>query len=172
MGSGASAHSEDLENAREIGRFVGAKRWVLLTGGRNAGVMAAATAAAARENGLTLGFLPGDSHHGAAPHLALALPTGLGNARNAINVLASDVVVVCACKIGAGTLSETALAMKSGKPLIVITDSGETMAFFERFGYRRMFMAKSVSEATQHLVKEVETILSKDTFLPISTSES
>ena len=168
MGAGHHAHPFDLDTARAVGHFVAGKHWVLLTGGRDAGVMAEATRSAASNQGLTLGFLPGDSKSGAAPDLALALPTGLGHARNAINVLASDVVVVCGQHMGPGTLSELALAMKSGKPLIVIASHTQAMAFLEHFGYGPMFVTPSVDLALKHLEVEVEKITADKGFLPIS----
>ena len=42
----------------------------------------------------------------------------MGNGRNVINVLSSDVVIACAG--GAGTISEVALALKSSKPVILL----------------------------------------------------
>ncbi len=52
----------------------------------------------------------------ASPHLSVGLPTGLGHARNAVVVLAASAVI--AVGGGTGTLSEIALALKSGKRVI------------------------------------------------------
>jgi uncharacterized protein (TIGR00725 family) len=96
---------------------------VLLTGGRPAGVMAAASRGAARVEGhLVVGVLPdegnGDDRQATA-ELDLALFTGMGHARNVINVLSADVVVVCGGG-GPGTASEAAHALTAGRPLILL----------------------------------------------------
>jgi hypothetical protein len=83
-----------LMAARELGRLLAERGWIVLTGGRPAGVMAAASAGAKEVPGsLTLGILPGAS--GAGPDVDVAVFTGMGDARNAINVLTSDVIVAC-----------------------------------------------------------------------------
>ena len=96
---------------------------MLLTGGRPAGVMAAASRGAARVEGhLVVGVLPdegsGDDRKGTA-EVDLALFTGMGKARNVINVLSADVVVVCGGG-GPGTASEAAHALNAGRPLILL----------------------------------------------------
>ena len=72
--------------------------------------------AARSEGGLTLGLLPGDSHADANESLTIALPTGMGEMRNALVVRAGQAVV--ALDGGPGTLSEVALALKSGKSVL------------------------------------------------------
>ena len=115
---GAVADPAVLANAQELGRLVALEGWVLLTGGRDAGVMAAASKGASDAGGLVIGVLPGDSTEGTAPHVHVAIPTGMGDARNAINVLASHVVI--ALPGGAGTISEVALALKTGRPVVLL----------------------------------------------------
>ena len=115
---GAVASDHTSQNAFELGRLIAENGWVLLNGGRDAGVMAASARGAAEAGGMVIGILPGDSTKCASPHLDLAIPTGLGDARNAVNVLASDVVV--ALPGGAGTISEVALALKSHRPVIAL----------------------------------------------------
>ena len=115
---GALADEAVTANAREIGRLVADNRWTLLTGGRDAGVMAAASAGAHEAGGLVIGVLPGDSAAQAAPDVDIVIPTGLGDARNAVNVLASHVVI--ALPGGAGTVSEIALALKCRRPVVLL----------------------------------------------------
>lgn len=115
---GAIVDDDVLRLAHRIGSLIAEKDWVLLTGGRNAGVMAAASRGAAEAGGLVVGILPGESAAGAAPHVDIAIPTGMGDARNAINVLASHVVVTC--RGGAGTISEIALALKAGRTVVTL----------------------------------------------------
>jgi Predicted Rossmann fold nucleotide-binding protein len=59
MGPGESATSTDLENAYQLGQLIAEAGWILLTGGRNVGVMDAANKGAKSANGLTVGILPG-----------------------------------------------------------------------------------------------------------------
>ncbi|MCP9819861.1 cytochrome [Synechococcus sp. Cruz-9H2] len=114
MGAGEGASAEAVALAEELGECISARGWVLLTGGRPAEVMAAASRGAARVEGhLVVGVLPdegnGDDRLSTA-ELDLALFTGMGKARNVINVLSADVVVVCGGG-GPGTASEAAHAL-------------------------------------------------------------
>ena len=59
MGAGEGASAEAVALAEELGECISARGWVLLTGGRPAGVMAAASRGAARVDGhLVVGVLP------------------------------------------------------------------------------------------------------------------
>lgn len=124
--------------------MIAERGWVVLTGGRPLGVMAAACAGAKEVPGsLTLGILP-DSTGGVGADVDLAVFTGMGDARNAINVLTSDVVVACGVE-GPGTASEVALALKAGKPVILLGASAEARSFFQTIG--RCREASGVNEA-------------------------
>lgn len=59
VGPGEAATSEVMEDAEHVGRAIAERGWVTLTGGRAAGVMQAASRAASRSGGLTMGVLPG-----------------------------------------------------------------------------------------------------------------
>lgn len=128
MGAG-EASAACLDAARELGQLIAERGWIVLTGGRPVGVMAAASAGAKQIRGsLTLGILPGASG-GVGPDVDLAIHTGMGDARNAVNVLTSDVVVACGVE-GPGTVSEIALALKAEKPVILLAASPSARAFF------------------------------------------
>jgi uncharacterized protein (TIGR00725 family) len=152
MGGGrADAATSAL--AREIGNLVAAEGWVLLNGGRNCGVMAASAAGAAEAGGLVVGILPGDDFSGVAPGVSIALPTGMGDARNVINVLASHVVI--ALPGGAGTVSEVAHALKAGRAVVVVSwDPGDVLR--EAGGSRLIIAADAASavEAVKRLLRE------------------
>jgi len=90
--------------------------------------MDAAARGATQEAGLVVGFLPGTNKSDAAPAVTIALPTGLGEARNAVLVASADAVV--ACGINPGTASEIALSLKARKPVALIRPMPETAAFF------------------------------------------
>ena len=128
MGAG-DASERDVRLAEELGRLIATENWILLTGGRPGGVMDAASRGAhAVEGALVLGILPSE-HGGVSAHVDVAVFTGMGNARNVINVLTASVVVVCG-EGGAGTASEAALALKTGKPLVLLAPTKEAEAFF------------------------------------------
>lgn len=78
--------------------------------------MEAACRGAKRAGGTTVGLLPGLDRANANAHVDVALPTGLGEARNAVVVRAADAVI--AVGGGYGTLSEIALALRQGKPVV------------------------------------------------------
>lgn len=118
MGPGEQASLTECQTAYELGQRIAQAGWVLLTGGRNVGVMEAANRGAQAAGGLTVGILPSATTEGLSDAVDIAIVTGLGQARNAVNVLSSDVVI--ACGLGAGTLSEIALALKAKKPVILI----------------------------------------------------
>lgn len=103
------------EVAHRAGRRIAEMGGVLICGGLG-GVMNAAAEGAREAGGTSIGILPGESRSGASRYLDYVLPTGMGHARNAIIVLASDGLI--AVGGGYGTLSEIALALKSGKPVI------------------------------------------------------
>jgi uncharacterized protein (TIGR00725 family) len=78
--------------------------------------MEAACRGAKEAGGTTVGVLPGLDRAEANPYVDVALTTGLGEARNALVARSADALVAVAG--GYGTLSEIALALKAGKPVI------------------------------------------------------
>ena len=101
MGVG-SATSEELQLAYDLGKAIAEQNWVLLTGGRKAGVMDAASRGAKAQNGLVVGILPNNTISAMSDAVDIAIVTDMGNARNNINVLSSNVVI--ACGMGLGTV--------------------------------------------------------------------
>jgi uncharacterized protein (TIGR00725 family) len=114
------ATSRDLENADKLGQLIAQAGWVLLTGGRAAGVMEASSKGAKSADGLTISVLPNQNTEGMSEFVDIAIISDMGNARNNINVLSSEVVI--ACGMGLGTASEVALALKNGKKVILLTE--------------------------------------------------
>ncbi|MEG3845844.1 TIGR00725 family protein [Microcoleus sp. herbarium19] len=145
MGPGESATSTDLENAYQLGKLIAEAGWILLTGGRNVGVMEAANKGAKAANGLTVGILPGNDTRGISEAVDIAIVTDMGNARNNINILSSNVII--ACGMGAGTASEIALALKADKPVILLNDSAESQFFFKKLAAANVFAVKNAVEA-------------------------
>jgi uncharacterized protein (TIGR00725 family) len=105
------------ETAREVGRELARARAVVLCGGLG-GVMAAVALGVADLGGTSIGVLPGTDRSAGNPYLSVALATGLGELRNGVLVRASDGVVA----VGGswGTLSEVALAVRLGLPVVTL----------------------------------------------------
>jgi len=101
--------------AEEVGRAVAAAGAVLVSGGLG-GVMEAATRGAWQAGGLTVGILPGASHRDANPFVDISIVTDLGHARNAVVVRSAHAVIALPGEYG--TLSEVALALKMGIPVV------------------------------------------------------
>lgn len=119
IGSG-EAEGEVLVAARAVGRALARAEALLVCGGLG-GVMAAAAEGAAEEGAPVLGILPGDDPEDAADGVSIPVPTGLGEARNALVVKASEAVIAVAG--GWGTMSEAAFCMKMGVPLVGVLDN-------------------------------------------------
>lgn len=154
MGPGNGASKDTLATAFELGRLIAIEGWVLLTGGRDAGVMDAACRGAKQEDGLTIGVLPGADHHGMSESIDIPIVTGIGQARNNINVLSSRVVF--ACGLGPGTASEIALAFKAGKNVILLCCDDESLAFFKSLGKESVIGARQPEDAVGIARKLIE----------------
>jgi uncharacterized protein (TIGR00725 family) len=121
---GGSASAADIQAAYQLGALIAKQGWMLLNGGRNAGIMEASAKGARDHGGITVGILPDDTARRASRFIQIPILTGMGDARNYINVLTSHIVV--ACPGGAGTISEIALALKNNKQVILMNfDTGE-----------------------------------------------
>jgi len=103
--------------AEEIGRRLAGSGAVLVCGGLG-GVMAAACRGAAGAGGETIGLLPGSDAGSANDDVSIALPTGLGHARNVMIAQVSRVLIAVEGEYG--TLSEIAIGLKLGKPVVVL----------------------------------------------------
>lgn len=114
----AQATPTELAAAAEVGRRLAEAGAVVLTGGAG-GVMDAAGRAARAAGAEVVALLPGADRSACEPDTAgVVIPTGLGELRNALLVRAADAVV---CVGGSwGTLSEVALARRTGVPVVVL----------------------------------------------------
>ena len=153
MGVGENARAIEIENAYQLGKLIAEHGWVLLTGGRKAGVMEAASKGAKAANGLTVGILPDRDPQNVNDAVDIAIVTDLGNARNNINVLSSDIVI--ACGMGLGTASEVALALKNGKKVILLAQNSETKAFFRSLSPDKLFIANNPQQAIALVQQEI-----------------
>lgn len=144
MGSGTDRDPDLLRTAEDLGAAVARASWVLLNGGRRSGVMDASARGAAKAGGFVVGVLSDEDAHDASRHLDVAIRTGMGDARNVVNVLSSDVVI--AMRGGAGTLSEVALALNAGRTVVTLGfDPGDGFRQWRDSG--QLVSAASVDEA-------------------------
>jgi hypothetical protein len=153
MGPGSGATEQDRQTAFRLGRLIAERGWVLLSGGRDEGVMDAVNKGAKSSGGLTIGILPSANDEAASEFVDVSIITGMGSARNNINVLSSSVVI--ACGMGAGTASEVALALKAKKHVVLLTDDQLAIEFFASLGKDLVSHASDPEDA----VKRVSAIL-------------
>jgi uncharacterized protein (TIGR00725 family) len=117
--------SESDENVLQLAEAVGeeiAKRGAAVVCGGLGGVMEAACRGAKRHGGTTIGILPTDFKEHANKYVDIAVPTGMGYARNFLVAKTGDAVIAIAGS--AGTLSEMAIAWFSDRPIIALVPSG------------------------------------------------
>lgn len=116
-GPGRPADASVPETARMLGALLAEQGAVVVTGGLG-GVMAAAAEGVRSAGGTAVALLPGPDRQEASPGHDVVLATGLGEMRNALLVRCVDAVVA----VGGswGTLSEVALAARTGVPVVAI----------------------------------------------------
>jgi uncharacterized protein (TIGR00725 family) len=115
VGPSSPADPTLLHQATDAGRLLAGRGWMVVTGGLG-GVMAAAAAGVEAAGGTAVALLPGSDRRAASAGHQVVIPTGLGEMRNALVVRAVDAVLA----IGGswGTLSEVALALRTGVPVV------------------------------------------------------
>jgi uncharacterized protein (TIGR00725 family) len=141
------AKPEETRAAFEFGRLIAKEGWLLLSGGGNEGVMDAVNQGAKQEGGTTIGIIWRENNLDTSEAVDIAIVSGMGSARNNINVLSSDVVV--ACGLGAGTASEICLAIKAKKPVVLLCQEDLTKTFFEKLGKGLVSSADTPREAIE-----------------------
>jgi uncharacterized protein (TIGR00725 family) len=114
---GGEADAKVAALAYEVGRELARKGAVVVCGGLG-GVMEAAARGVQEEGGVSIGILPDPDRRRANPYLTYTIPTNLGHARNMLIVHSADAVI--AVDGGYGTISEAAIALKLGKPVVAL----------------------------------------------------
>jgi len=114
LGPGATA-SDVVALAAEVGAEIARQGAILVCGGLG-GVMEAAACGAKRAGGLTVGIVPGVDAGEANAFIDVPVVTGMGEARNILVVRSADAVIAIAGSYG--TLSEIAVALKIGVPVV------------------------------------------------------
>ncbi|KPQ20639.1 MAG: hypothetical protein HLUCCA24_01960 [Rhodobacteraceae bacterium HLUCCA24] len=109
------ARAAETATAEALGAALGALGVTVICGGRS-GVMEAVCKGVSAAGGLAIGILPGSSPDEANRFIGIALPTGLGEARNM--VIAKSARVLIAVGGSYGTLTEVAYGLHFGKAVI------------------------------------------------------
>ena len=112
VAGGAQASSDEYETARAVGRLIAESGAVLLCGGLG-GVMEAACRGAQEQGGTTVGIISGTGDGN--PYLGIVVRTGLGHGRNVLVAQSGDALIAVGGSYG--TLSEIAIALKTGCPV-------------------------------------------------------
>lgn len=112
---GGHADEAECDVAARLGRALADAGAVVVCGGLG-GVMEAACRGARDGGGISIGILPGSERAGANGYVDVAVPTGMGEARNMLVVRCADAMVAVGGEYG--TLSEVALALQAGIPVI------------------------------------------------------
>jgi uncharacterized protein (TIGR00725 family) len=112
---GSNAAQKDLDAAYQVG-FELAKRGAIVLCGGMGGVMEAVCRGAKEAGGTTVGIMPGNTTEDANAYVDIAIPTGLGYARNAIVARAGGAII--AIDGAYGTLSEIGHGLGDGTPIV------------------------------------------------------
>ena len=143
-----------ISHARELGRLIAERGWMMITGGRNAGVMNAASEGAKDvEGSLSIGILP-DAETEISDAVDVAIVSGIGEARNNVIVLSADVVIACGVD-DAGTASEVSLGLKAGKPVILVAAGNAAESFFRGIGGENIHIARTPADAVAIAARSV-----------------
>ncbi len=126
IGPNTPVCSEELYNfGVELGREIASPDRVIICGGRG-GFMEAVCKGVKQSPDTfptqTIGILPEDTDEKANSYVDIAIPTGIGLARNLIIINSVDIIISAGG--GAGTLSEIAFAWQRNKKVLCITTYG------------------------------------------------
>jgi hypothetical protein len=103
--------------AERLGELL-AKRGAVIACGGLGGVMEAVSCGASRAGGVVVGILPGSDKSSANRYVTISVATGMGHARNVIIAQTADALVAVEGEYG--TLSEIAVGLKLGKPVVAM----------------------------------------------------
>ena len=142
------ATEEQMLNAYELGKYCAEQGYAILTGGRRIGVMNEALRGAKEKEGLTIGIMPTDDKAEYSDYIDIPIVTTYRSGRQIIEILSSDIII--ACGISAGTSSEISLAIKPGKPIILVGMNDVTNDFYRQIvPDNQLNIVKEYKEAIQ-----------------------
>jgi uncharacterized protein (TIGR00725 family) len=134
----------------QLGKKIGTENHSIICGGMGGFMEAVCKGVKSSSNsyqGQTIGILPGVDPREANQFIDVAIPTGMGIARNIIIIRMADIVI--AAGGGAGTLSEIAFAWQMKKRVLCVTA-------FE--GWAKDLAGKNLDKRQEGLLVPVETI--------------
>ncbi len=146
IGDSETENLEQLTFAERLGEELAKRGYVIVCGGRG-GVMEAVAKGAKKQGGITIGILPSIHKREANPYIDIALPTGMGFARNIITALAGDVIIAIGGK--SGTLTEISYAWMFGKPIIAVKGFG---------GWSEQLAGSRIDERRRDIIYSAETV--------------
>lgn len=140
------ATEENLKDAYEIGKYVASKGYTVLTGGLNIGIQNEGLKGAKSSNGLTIGIMPFNEPEKFSEFVDIPIITNMRSGRNYINVLSSNLVIVCG--IDVGTVSEISLSLvkTNNKKVILVRALKEANELFIKLRKDNVFVAKDYNE--------------------------
>ncbi|MEJ2247928.1 MAG: cytochrome [Acidobacteriota bacterium] len=147
MGPGETAADEEMHTAYDLGKLIAQRGWILLTGGRNCGVMNAAGQGAKAADGTVVGILPGADTGEMSDSVDIPIVTGMLDARNSINVLSCRILFFVG--MNPGTASELALAVKYGKPAILVAQKVNLARIFQSGSFKDIYFSEDVLSAVR-----------------------
>jgi uncharacterized protein (TIGR00725 family) len=109
------ASHEQMAAAEAVGAALGAIGVAVVCGGRQ-GIMEAVCRGVAGAGGVSIGLLPETDASSANPYVTVPIATGIGEARNALIARAAFCIVAIGDSYG--TLSEVALGLHFGRPVL------------------------------------------------------
>ena len=154
MCSGDEASDSSVKIAYALGKLIAGQGWILLSGGRKRGAMNSVNQGAKSANGLTIGIIPTKDNDDTSDSVDVSIVTGMGSARNNINILSSDVTVVIADGISAGTASEAAMALKARRNIILLGADEVTRSFFQLLD-KDLVLIATTPEETIAIIKKL-----------------
>ena len=143
IGSSGKVSPKIFGIAEGVGQNIAKKKGVLITGGKD-GVMEAASKGAKSQGGTTIGILAENDASVANPYVDYAMATGIGYARNYLNIISSDVIISIAGS--GGTLSEIGFAIVVQKKLILLKGTGGVTDMIVQ--HRKLFPHADIQLAT------------------------
>jgi len=153
------------QNMKEVGEEIAKSDSVLITGGLG-GVMAAASHGAHDANGLTVGIIPQDDATMANEFCDIVIPTGMGLARDFLNALTADGVIIIGG--GSGTLSEVCAAYMHKKPMVAIRNIKSSVepyidGFLDHRKNIKIIGADTPQDAVKKILELITTSYNRDT---------
>ena len=160
IGNNENGSTPEVEKiAYETGLEIAKSKAVLITGGLG-GVMKASCHGAKDAEGLTVGIIPQNDPSFANEYCDIVIPTGIGLARDFLNALSADGVII----IGgaSGTLSETCAAYMYKKPIVAIKNTGGIADRFadQYLDHRenvKIVGANSPKEAVKYILEKINS---------------